>query len=77
MEKFEEENLRCRFECERLEMLASRLLRLSGARSLLIMDKDPGVDILCSTGRLEALSGYVGDALASSDDLDLPLKDIV
>ncbi len=78
MEKNSEMELRERFEVERIELLASRLLSLSGARCMLLsLDDNERVFVQCSTGWLHSLSDYVGDALCNSDDLEKPLCDIV
>lgn len=78
MNKHAEFELRERFEIDRVKLLASRLLSLSGARFMVIsLDDKEQVSISCSTGWLSSLSDYVGDALCESDDLESPLRDIV
>lgn len=78
MSKYDEFELRERFEIDRIQLLASRLLALSGAHCMILSLSDSGdVEVTCSTGWVYSLSDFVGDALASADNLDLPLSSLV
>lgn len=71
MSRFDEMRLREQFENDRLKLLASRLLRLSGCRSMVIAyDDNDDVDIWCSTGHLVPSDDFIGDALVDDDASD-------
>lgn len=78
MDKYTEHDLRQKYEQDRITAIAERLLYITGARTIIITrDENEKAAIQCSTGRVESLKDYVGDALADCNDLDQPLRDLV
>ena len=78
MNKFAEQELREKFELDRVHLLAGRLLGLTGARFMVIsLDNNENVCVSCSSGWLADISDFVGDALAEASDLDAPLSQLV
>lgn len=79
MGRHDELKLREKFEGERLELLAGRLLRLTGCCSMVLaLDNNDDVDIWCSTGRLLPSGSFIDDALGNSEDgEEKPLCEIV
>lgn len=68
MARYDEVNLRQKFEVDRLSLLAGRLLSISGARIMVISLNDDGSpNIWCSSGWLFPAFDFVGDALINSD----------
>lgn len=71
MGRYDELELRQKFEVDRLSLLAGRLLALSGARVMVLaLSNDDTPLVFCSSGRLVSVSDFVGDALVSSKDGD-------
>lgn len=78
LNKFAEQELREKFELDRVHLLAGRLLGLTGARFMVIsLDNNENVCVSCSSGWLTDISDFVGDALAEASDLDAPLSQLV
>lgn len=78
MLRHEEMLLRQEFELKRFQLLASRLLALSGARTMVIALSDDGSpEIFCSSGWLHTAYNYVGDLLCDSPEDVSPLSDLV
>lgn len=69
MNRYDEMNLRQKFEVDRLSLLAGRLLSLSGARTMVIaLGSDGSPEIWCSSGWLSSAFDFVGDAIVNADD---------
>lgn len=79
MGRHDELKLRESFEVERMELLAARLLRLSGSRSMVIaLDNNDDVQVWCSTGRLLASGEFVDGILSNYEDgEEKPLQELV